>query len=366
MITVTLHRNGQYWQAKWRDGTGKQKGKSLGNVDKVTARAAKVKARRLEDDLNAGRAVPGQAMGLEHYCKMFMANRTDLAESTRELYDQTIRYLIGHFGKGRKIDSITRADAKAWRTKLAKGKLVHVNKRKCGAPAEATVCRSCRDAKVMFGEASDDDLILFNPFDRLRSTAPTPDKTWAYIDRATLAKMLDACPTVGWRAFLALCRLAGLRQGEALRLRWEDVDLVNHRLTVQNPNATKDTKNRTRQVPLDVELYSLLFEAYHNGDGGELVCDGVGGDIHRAVNRICQRAGVKSYSKPCHTLRKNCETDWSEKYPIQAVTEWLGNSVEVAMKHYVRAEDSLFEKAAGITEAEECSQKRSQSAGVES
>jgi len=156
------------------------------------------------------------------------------------------------------------------------------------------------------------------------------------------------------------------RLGELQGLRWEDVDLVSHRLTVQNPNATQDTKNHTRTVPIDPMLYGLLFEAYHNGDGGELVCDGVGGDIHRAVKRICQRGGVKPYAKPCHTLRKNCETDWSEKYPIQAVTEWLGNSVEVAMKHYVRAEDSLFEKAAGITEAEECSEKRSQSASVES
>jgi len=38
----------------------------------------------------------------------------------------------------------------------------------------------------------------------------------------------------------------------------------------------------------------------------------------------------------------------------------------MALKHYVRAEDSLFEKAAGITEAGKCSQKRSQSASVES
>jgi len=353
MITVTLHRNGQYWQAKWRDGTGKQKGKSLGNVDKVTARAAKVKARRLEDDLNAGRDADRQNMGLQAYCDWFLENRTNISEGTRELYGYTIRYLVAHFGPNRRIGSITRAEAEEWRTAMAKGVLVHANNRKCGAPAESTVCRSCRDAKVIFKKAARTGFILYNPFDELQSSSPAPDKTWAYIDRATLAKILDVCPTVDWRLFLALCRLAGLRKSEALRLRWEDIDFTSHRLTVTNPGNAKDTKHRTRTVPIDPMLYSLLFEAYNDGQAGEWVCSGARSTaMHRVIEKICKLAGIEPYTKPCHTLRKNCETDWSEKYPIQAVTDWLGNSPQVALAHYLRTEDGLFDKAAGVVSDE--------------
>ena len=51
-------------------------------------------------------------------------------------------------------------------------------------------------------------------------------------------------------------------------------------------------------------------------------------------------AGIEPYTKPCHTLRKNCETDW------------LGNGPQVALAHYLRTEDALFDKAAGVNSNE--------------
>lgn len=34
-----------------------------------------------------------------------------------------------------------------------------------------------------------------------------------------------------------------------------------------------------------------------------------------------------------------------EKFPISAVTEWLGHSATVALKHHARVPDDLFERA---------------------
>jgi len=39
-----------------------------------------------------------------------------------------------------------------------------------------------------------------------------------------LDKLLDACHNVGWKMLIALCRIAGLRRGEALRLLWSDIN----------------------------------------------------------------------------------------------------------------------------------------------
>src|SRR5262245_39027585 len=119
--------------------------------------------------------------------------------------------------------------------------------------AEVSVCHRCGDAKTMFKRAIEHDLLLFNPFDRLKVRAPKPDKNWHYVSRADLDKLLAACKSTGWKALIALCRLAGLRRGEALSLRWSGVDWQNRRLTIF---AEKTGLKRT--VPLDPKLYALL------------------------------------------------------------------------------------------------------------
>jgi integrase len=53
---------------------------------------------------------------------------------------------------------------------------------------------------------------------------PKPDRQWHYVTMEQLDSLLNACPNVGWKMLLALCRLAGLRRGEALELPWSSVD----------------------------------------------------------------------------------------------------------------------------------------------
>jgi hypothetical protein len=59
-----------------------------------------------------------------------------------------------------------------------------------------------------------------------------------------------------------------------------------------------------------------------------------------------RRAGLQSWPRLFHTLRASCETELPEQFPISAVTEWLGHSAAVALKHYARVPDHLFERAA--------------------
>ena len=66
--------------------------------------------------------------------------------------------------------------------------------------------------------------------------------------------------------------------------------------------------------------------------------------MHKGFRRLCRKAALEPWDRCCHTLRKNCETDWAGQYPIHVVTEWLGNSPVVAMQHYVHATDADFER----------------------
>lgn len=43
------------------------------------------------------------------------------------------------------------------------------------------------------------------------------------------------------------------------------------------------------------------------------------------------------------------ETELAENYPIQVVTDWIGNSPEIAMKHYLQTTEEHFARAVNLT-----------------
>jgi len=68
-------------------------------------------------------------------------------------------------------------------------------------------------------------------------------------------------------------------------------------------------------------------------------------NLGKIVNDILEKAGIPKWSKPFVSMRGSAETDLAEKFPIQFVTAWLGNSPKVAQKHYLRVLPEHFEQA---------------------
>lgn len=62
--------------------------------------------------------------------------------------------------------------------------------------------------------------------------------------------------------------------------------------------------------------------------------------------KIIKRAGLQPWPRLFHNLRASCETDLMANHPIHAVVSWLGNTLGIALKHYLQVLDSDFEKAA--------------------
>ncbi len=258
--TVTLSSNGPYWQARYYDNRGHRRAKNLGPKSKLSKRKAKVLCNRLAAELyvNPGRADVGQASTLDEFLSRHMQIRTDLAEGTRRLHDMTRRYLLEFFGPKIRIDRISRATAAEWRDELALGRLTGAQTRKYRKlKSEATVCGHIRIARSMFSRAVRDDQIMFNPFGRLKGTAPEPRKDWRYVTLQEFERLLSVCPNISWQCFLGLQRLAGLRRGEALAVRWPDIDWDTHRLEVYAQKTKK-----TRFVPIEPRLYKLLLDAF--------------------------------------------------------------------------------------------------------
>jgi len=46
-----------------------------------------------------------------------------------------------------------------------------------------------------------------------------------------------------------------------------------------------------------------------------------------------------------HNLRASRETELAERFPIHVVVAWLGNTPEIARRHYLQVTDHHFEQA---------------------
>lgn len=318
-----------YWRLTWYDRAGNRQRRGGGCCDDVTVRKIRQKAFDLAAQLGEG-CVPIGSSGtptLSQWLEVYQEQRTDLGERTKMLHEATGAYLLQCMGDVR-LDKITRADAAAWRSWLVRDRLL----------GEQTVCAHCRNAKVIFRHAVDQELMPANPFDRLRGTPPAMELEFRSLTDTEVWQLLESIQDPDWKRLMGLCALAGLRRGEALRLRWRDVG-VNKLRVVAGGAVT--TKARGRDVRLEPALATLLGCP---GEPDAPVCRlPAATDWHRKALDLIVAAGLAPWPKPYHTLRKNRATSWRELYPEHVVDAWMGHSLAVARRHYAAVPESAYQ-----------------------
>lgn len=334
---VTLNSNGAYWQARIVAPNGRAVVRSVGSKKNMTRAQARARAQEFADDVDAHH---GKKLTLRGWCITYEQQRTVLAESTQRVVAQASRRLVKFFGAGRTIDTVTRADAAEWRASLATGL------------SEATICKLTRHALAIFKLAHDQDLVRFNPFDRLPTRPPVMQREAQPVTQEKVAALLDACPSASWRSLIGLCAYAGLRRGEAVRLRWAHLGWSGHRLAVHPEQDRVTTKQRHRYVRLEPVLESILLDHYDqleawDGEDDELQDDriyqGPRYDLHRGIVRIFAAARVDLWAKPFHSMRAWRATTWKQTYPEYVVDSWLGHSQEVSRAHYLTIPEHLYD-----------------------
>ena len=164
--------------------------------------------------------------------------------------------------------------------------------------------------------------------------------------------MLAACPDDEWKLLFALSRYGGLRcPSEHMALRWIDVDYVNWTtMTVQSPKTAHQGKS-SRVVPIFPELRPFLQAAWETApEGSEYVIRrhrGANVNLRTQLQRIIANAGLPGWPKLFQNLRSSRQTELAERYPIQVVCEWIGNSEAVATKHYLQVTEDHVASALG-------------------
>lgn len=276
-------------------------------------------------------------IGLEDFIDNYVKGRTDVKPATKVMYGQTRRRLLGYFDPELPIRNLDQAQAIEWRRHLATTEL-----------ADNTIRRTTGIAKQFFAAAIQDGYIEANPFQGLPCVVRANPKRAYFITAAETQAVLSACPDAEWRMIFTLCRFGGLRcPSEVLRLTWDDIDFERKRFTVHSSKTEHHDGHASRQVPLFPEIAFALNEVRRQPDPYVITRYRLTNvNLRTQLNRIIRRAGLEPWPKLFQNLRASCETELAERFPLHVVTAWLGNSIDVAQKHYLQVTEAHIAEAA--------------------
>jgi integrase len=356
--TPGIYKRGSRYVVVFRDPYGKQRKRSA----RTLAEARDLKS-TLTADVARGEYRAVCKVTFTEYALEWMEHyggRTSrgIREQTLADYKERLRrYAIPFFGR-MQLAAIEPRDIKRFASYVAETGLACY---RCRGDDERRVrCRACDGSgkrpgrmapnsvrlaiapvKALLATAFEEGVVRANPAAGVRlvveqASGDGEEEHVKALSEDELRRLLAELPS-GWRLFFEFLAHTGLRIGEAIALRWSDVDLIRGRVTVERRyyRGTFDrpkSKYGRRTVPLsrgmarELDARSLLVE-----DVDALIFASAAGtviDSSRLMGRVlkpaARRAGVPWAG--FHTFRHTCATTLFRRglNPKQ-VQVWLGH-----------------------------------------
>ena len=266
-----------------------------------------------------------------------IARRTDLRDSTLLTWRACRQYLISFFREQR-IEAITPGDVEEFRVWLASTDL-----------AQATASKRTKQARQFFQFAVKKKWIESNPFADVRCPTEVNSARAFFVTREVSDQIVEQLPTNEWRLIFALARYGGLRvPSEIERLTWDHVHWDDGILLVESPKTERHSGHATRKVPIFPELRHYLAEARKAcPPDGKWVCNfrKTGSAYRVHLLKAIHKAGLTPWPRLWQNLRASRETELVEQFPIHVACAWIGNSPQIAAKHYLQVTDEHFKRA---------------------
>lgn len=144
-----------------------------------------------------------------------------------------------------------------------------------------------------------------------------------------------------WAAMVTVALRAGLRLGELIGLRWQDVDLKAGRLVVRQAVARGKVgtpkSGKKREVPLGAEALAAL-KAHRHLKSEFVFCGAAGamltkGETKRPLWSACKRAGLRLVG--WHVLRHTFASQLAMRgAPMRAIQELMGHAtMEMTLRY---------------------------------
>lgn len=263
----------------------------------------------------------------------------ELKPRTVEIKNRALKLLEAHFGAATPIASITADDARAFILSLA------------GKYAQTSVEFYANANRAFFASLVASNALSTNPF------AKIPVKAGARLERAFdvpsewTTPILDACTSALERALFCVYRFGGIRNSEALALRWSGVNWERRRLLVPSEKTARFGRD-ARVIPLFPEIESALSELFETLPEGapDLIFNFSRRIAFARIRAAVVRAGITPWPKLLQNMRATRENELiAAGFPAHVVAAWLGHTSATQQKYYLRVIDDYFERALDVS-----------------
>ena len=264
-------------------------------------------------------------------------NSARIKTSTLTFYSHTVRNLLEYFGAQCPLADINGKMAEDFRCWLTDHEKL----------SRATTNRRITAARTIFAKAVAWNMIDRNPFLHVKGGLQTNPDRQRYISEEEIYRVINACSNPNWKAIFALARFAGLRMpSEVHQLKWTDIqfDAVKDSapcIRIRSPKTEHHLNRDHRIIPLFAELRPILMDlrAATPADSEYILPREIlqSNNLRTQARRIIRRAGIEPWPKTFHNLRASRESDLMKKLDIATAAKWMGNTPEVAARHYAVA-----------------------------
>ena len=329
---------GKRWQVRYRDPAGASRNRSFERRVDAERFLTKISADLMRGeyvDPKAGRTLFGD------YARQWLAAQT-FDSSTRVAVDVRLRKHMLPTWEDRSLASIKASGVQTWLRELQR------------TLAASYVRVIFVNFSTILSAAVEDELIPRNPCQSARVRPPTPPHRRIQPWTADRVRAVINAHVERYRPVVVVAAGCGLRQGECLGLRVQDVDFLRRELHVRQqikmldhrPHAAPPKYGKSRVVPLPEFVAVALAEHIRRfpplpgdrtdepGFGGLLFYGRERKPINRNYfNAHIWKPALKSVGVPVtrgngmHALRHYCASAWLEHgVSIKAVSEYLGHA----------------------------------------
>lgn len=196
-----------------------------------------------------------------------------------------------------------------------------------------------RALRATFSTAKRWRLIESNPFSEVK-LASVPERTPLFLTIQD-AKQLLACIPEGWlREVVLFALLTGMRRGEVLNLKWENVDFTRRLVHIETSPSFKTKQGRRRTIPLNAKALYLVRSRQ-----GKSSCEHVfslndrpiyGNWVQHLFKRYVRRAGLDErvhFHSLRHTFASWLVQNGASLYEIQKLLGHSGPQVTQIYAH---------------------------------
>lgn len=262
---------------RWKMVAGEDRNHRLSRDFHGTKREALKALDAFADEVMSGAIVERNAETLRDYANFWLSKVSrsgKIDKQTADVYRWKVGALCRILGD-RKLQSLTPRIIEDAYARMLDGES------KSGKPLSATYVSDCAVIlRSILSKAAQDGLIGRNPADD--AEAPKRDtKEKSALSDMEIRILLALLPTDQPCAIaVALAVTCGLRRGETVALRWQDVDMENGVLEVARAarvdGSIKETKTRSglRAIPMPPAMYAMLAEWRKcRPDSEWIICD---------------------------------------------------------------------------------------------